>query len=77
MANKSKFGVLAQRGGAGTAPAKEARSANRRDNPAYCQFSAYLPKTQYRDVKIYLASTGQTLSEAVEQAFKLLLKSAK
>ena len=66
----SRYDVLAKR----TAPATEASEAGkparcpRRGNPAYRQFSAYIPAELYRKVKVQLAERDLDLSEAVEQA---------
>jgi hypothetical protein len=55
-----------------TAPAAEqtpaAKSASKRGNPEYQQFSAYLPIGLYRRLKGHLASNGVELSDAVEDA---------
>lgn len=65
----SRYDVLAKRstprpepGGIGKAPAA------RRGNPAFRQFSAYLPIELYRQLKVRLAERDLDLSEAVEQA---------
>lgn len=40
----------------------------RRGNPAYRQFSAYIPADLYRRLKVHLAERDLDLSEGVEQA---------
>jgi hypothetical protein len=67
----SRHDVLARR----TPPAPEIIGAGkpapalaRRGNPAYRQFSAYIPVELYRTLKVRLAESDMDLSEAVEQA---------
>jgi hypothetical protein len=70
----SRYDVLATR----TSPAPQATVATqataRRGNPAYRQFSAYIPADLYRTLKIRLAESELDLSEAVEQALTDWLK---
>jgi len=67
----SRYGVLTNR----TPQASEITEAGkpspalaRRSNPAYRQFSAYVPVELYRTLKVRLAESDMDLSEAVEQA---------
>lgn len=65
----SRYDVLTKR----TRPKLETAEAPnlntpRRGNPAYRQFSAYIPADLYRKVKIHLAERDMDLSEAVQQA---------
>jgi hypothetical protein len=41
---------------------------SKRDNPAYAQFSAYIPKEKYLAFKSYAVGHDIEVSEAVEQA---------
>ena len=43
-------------------------SKSKRDNPAYAQFSAYIPKDKYLAFKSYAVGHDIEVSEAVEQA---------
>ena len=43
-------------------------SRSKRDNPAYAQFSAYIPKEKYLAFKSYAVGHDIEVSEAVEQA---------
>lgn len=74
----SRYDVSAKR----TAPAAEIFGAGktvptstRRGNPAYRQFSAYIPVEIYRAIKVRLAESDMDLSEAVEQALAQWLTS--
>lgn len=65
----SRYDILAKR----SAPTAESvgtgkTTAARRGNPAYRQFSAYIPSELYRLLKVRLAERDLDLSEAVEQA---------
>jgi hypothetical protein len=65
----SRYDVLAKR----TSPTPQIlgtgkSAAARRGNPAYRQFSAYLPADLYRALKVRLAECDIDLSQAVEQA---------
>jgi hypothetical protein len=65
----SRYDVLAKR----TSPTVESvatgkSTSARRGNPAYRQFSAYIPADLYRKVKVQLAEREIDLSQAVEQA---------
>jgi hypothetical protein len=46
----------------------------KRGNPAYQQFSAYLPTAKYRRFKAHLAANGVELSDAVERAIDLFMQ---
>jgi len=65
----SRYDVLAKR----TSPTPQVVGAgkpavSRRGNPAYRQFSAYLPADLYRSLKVRLAESDIDLSQAVELA---------
>jgi len=64
----SRYDVLAKR----SAPASQSGAAGkitaRRGNPAFRQFSAYIPGELYRLLKVRLAERDLDLSQAVEQA---------
>ena len=65
----SRYDILAKR----SAPTPESvgtakTTAARRGNPAYRQFSAYIPLDLYRLLKVRLAERDLDLSEAVEHA---------
>ncbi len=65
----SRYDVLTKRTGP-KLETTEAPSPNapRRGNPAFRQFSAYIPAELYRKVKVQLAERDMDLSEAVQQA---------
>ncbi|HWQ96467.1 MAG TPA: hypothetical protein VN538_00040 [Clostridia bacterium] len=64
-----RFNVLkSQRETAAPASAAGSSKATRRGNPAYRQFSAYIPVDLYRQLKVTLAAGDMDLSEAVERA---------
>jgi hypothetical protein len=74
----SRYDVLAKR----TSPVTENPTAgklasSRRGNPAYRQFSAYIPVDLYRKLKVRLAESDMDLSEAVEQAVTTWLDTTK
>jgi hypothetical protein len=52
----------------GDAGEAKAGAIARRGNPAYRQFSAYIPADLYRRLKVQLAERDLELSEGVEQA---------
>jgi len=65
----SRYDILAKRG----TPSPESAGAGkttaaRRGNPAFRQFSAYIPFELYRMLKVRLAERDLDLSQAVEQA---------
>ena len=65
----SRYDVLAKRSTPSPESAETGKStAARRGNPAFRQFSAYLPAELYRMLKVRLAERDLDLSEAVEQA---------
>jgi hypothetical protein len=67
----SRYDVLAKRTSPQSAPAETRAgqtTASRRGNPAYRQFSAYIPTDLYRRLKVRLAERDLDLSQAVEQA---------
>jgi hypothetical protein len=67
-----RYDVLTKRSGSAASAAEsgEAKAAAiaRRGNPAYRQFSAYIPADLYRRLKVQLAERDLELSEGVEQA---------
>lgn len=63
---KRSMRALADQGAAAAAKAAIAR----RGNPAYRQFSAYIPADLYRRLKVQLAEHDLDLSEGVEQALE-------
>ncbi len=63
----SRYDVLSKRSTPATDDEKKPVSA-RRGNPAFRQFSAYIPADLYRKVKVQLAERDLDLSVAVEQA---------
>ena len=63
----SRYDILAKRS-APSPQSAEAGTVARRGNPAFRQFSAYLPIELYRTLKVRLAERDMDLSEAVEQA---------
>lgn len=64
----SRYDVLAKRSTVAVSAPGEKSSGARRGNPAFRQFSAYIPADLYRKVKVQLAERELDLSEAVEQA---------
>lgn len=72
-----RYDVLTKR--STPASADEAAAAKaaiaRRGNPAYRQFSAYIPADLYRRLKVQLAEHDLDLSEGVEQALEEWVKS--
>ena len=67
----SRYDVLSKRT-APPAPPENAEpvkvSGSRRGNPAYRQFSAYIPNDLYRHLKVRLAELDIDLSQAIEYA---------
>jgi len=74
----SRYDVLAKRTSPVSENPKVEKPANsRRGNPAYRQFSAYIPVNLYRQLKVHLAESDMDLSEAVEQAVTTWLDTTK
>lgn len=65
-----RFDALRPRSSIDDQPTKPAR----RGNPAYRQFSAYIPEDLYRRLKIRLIESDTDLSEAIEQAIIVWLR---
>jgi hypothetical protein len=69
-----RFGALKEQKQSATAPPETSPvsrvtiSRSKRDNPAYAQFSAYIPKEKYLAFKSYAVGHDIEVSEAVEQA---------
>jgi hypothetical protein len=65
----SRYDILAKRSVPGPESAGVGKiTAARRGNPAFRQFSAYIPVELYRLLKVRLAERDLDLSQAVEQA---------
>jgi len=65
----SRYDVLAKRNAPSPNSLEAAKAtAARRGNPAFRQFSAYIPIELYRTLKVRLAESDLDLSQAVEQA---------
>ena len=65
----SRYDILAKRTAPGTDLAGMGQpTPARRGNPAFRQFSAYIPIELYRLLKVRLAERDLDLSQAVEQA---------
>ena len=75
-----RFGTLKEQrlrtAPAGDEPARSGRAPllTKRGNPAFQQFSAYLPRDLYLSLKAHLAGNDIELSDAVEQALRKWLE---
>lgn len=64
----SRYDILAKRSANPESAGTGKITAARRGNPAFRQFSAYIPIELYRLLKVRLAERDLDLSQAVEQA---------
>jgi hypothetical protein len=71
---KAKNAPEQEHGSARPATAPVDKTVAKRGNPAYKQFSAYLPADLYRRLKVRLFESDKDLSEAMAEAVELWMR---